>query len=51
MNEPTDYICPKCKTPYPSTTNKFCVCGGKLQKKFTMRDVEEIFPWLRKAKT
>jgi hypothetical protein len=46
-----DLICPKCKTTYLSTTKvTYCVCGGKLEKKFTMRDVEEIFPWMRKDK-
>lgn len=50
MSDSTEYICPKCKTPYPATRNLFCVCGGKLQKKFTMEDVEAIFPWLRKDK-
>jgi rRNA maturation endonuclease Nob1 len=48
--EDKGYICPECKTVYPSTTNLFCVCGGKLQKKFTMADVETIFPWMRKVK-
>ena len=48
MNE---YICPKCKTLYPLIGNGYCVCGkGKLVKKFTMKDVEEIFPILRKKK-
>jgi rRNA maturation endonuclease Nob1 len=48
MTDTTECICPKCKTVYPETTNEFCVCGGLLQKKFTMSDVETIFPWLRK---
>lgn len=44
----TDLICPKCKTKWPAGT--YCICGGKLEKKFTMKDVETIFPWLRKKK-
>ena len=49
MTDTTDYICPKCKTTYLSASpNLYCVCGGKKQKKFTMKDIEEIFPWMRK---
>jgi len=46
-----DYICPECKLTYPKIGNGYCVCGrGKLEKKFTVRDIEEIFPCFRKDK-
>jgi hypothetical protein len=49
MSDRTDYICPKCRTTYSKLGNGYCACGkGKLEKKFTMADVETIFPWLRK---
>jgi hypothetical protein len=51
MRVTSDYICPKCKTPYPKLGNGYCVCGkGKLEKKFTMKDMYDLFPWLKGKK-
>jgi hypothetical protein len=51
MNGSKEYQCQKCKTrTWSEIPHVFCICGGKLLPAFSMKDVEEIFPWLREDK-